>query len=165
MSPSNHFNESGNAHMVDVGNKPVTQRRAVAYGHIRMQAETLRGILAGEHKKGDVLSVARIAAIMGAKRTAELIPLCHPLPLSHIEVEFRPNIGESCLECQVAVETDGKTGVEIEALNATQIALLTVYDMCKSVDRGMSIEEVRLLHKSGGRSGEWNFNEPASPPV
>ena len=163
MSLSNHFNESGNAHMVDVGNKSITRRRAVAYGRIRIQAETLRGILDGEHQKGDVLSVARVAAIMGAKRTAELVPLCHPLSITHIDVDFRVVATKNHVECQVLIETDGKTGVEIEALLATQIALLTVYDMCKSVDRGMSIEEVRLLHKSGGRSGEWNFDEPTSP--
>lgn len=155
MSKLSHFNPRGEAHMVDIGAKPPTRRVAVAEGRIRMQAETLRLIEAGSHKKGDVLGIARIAAIMAAKKTAELIPLCHPLSLTHIEVELVPITEEPALQCRCRAETDAKTGVEMEALTAVQIALLTVYDMCKSVDRGMTITGVRLLEKSGGKSGTW----------
>jgi cyclic pyranopterin phosphate synthase len=155
MSKLSHFNPRGEAHMVDIAAKPVTRRVAVAEGKILMQAETLRLIEAGAHKKGDVLGIARIAAIMGAKKTAELVPLCHPLSLTHIEVELVTLIEEPALHCRCRAETDAKTGVEMEALTAVQIALLTVYDMCKSVDRGMTITGVRLLEKTGGKSGTW----------
>ncbi len=151
----NHFNQAGDAHMVDVGRKAVTRRRAVATGCIRMQPETLQRIISGEHKKGDVLSVARIAGIMACKRTAELIPLCHPLALTHIDIEFQTDAAQSRVLCQVTAETNDRTGVEMEALTATQIALLTIYDMCKAVDRGMTITDVCLLQKSGGKSGHW----------
>ena len=141
--------------MVDVGAKEETARIAVAEGHIRMQPETLELILQGGHKKGDVLGVARLAGIMGAKRTADLIPLCHPLALTRVAVDLEPSPGASAVHCRARVETTGRTGVEMEALCAVQISLLTVYDMCKAVDRGMTIEQVRLLEKVGGKSGHW----------
>ena len=141
--------------MVDVGDKPATRRVAVAAGRIRMQPETLAMIRAGRAGKGDVLGVARIAAIQATKRTAELIPLCHPLALSRVEAEFALNDAESCVDCRVQAETVGATGVEMEALTGVSVALLTIYDMCKAVDRGMRLESVRLLEKSGGRSGTW----------
>lgn len=150
-----HFNAAGEAHMVDVGEKPVTQRVAVCEGYIEMRQETLALIMAGTHKKGDVLGVARIAGIMASKRTADLIPLCHPLSISHVEINLEPRPEQNCVHCQAMVKTSGQTGVEMEALMATQIALLTIYDMCKAVDRGMVIQGVRLLEKSGGRSGDW----------
>jgi cyclic pyranopterin phosphate synthase len=150
-----HFDASGQAHMVDVGDKPETARLARAVGRICMRAETLRMIEAGDAKKGDVLGVARVAGIMAAKRTADLIPLCHPLALNHVAVEFRVIEQESAVECEARLETVGRTGVEMEALTAVAAALLTVYDMCKAVDRGMHIEGVRLLEKRGGRSGHW----------
>ena len=155
QSQLNHFNPAGHAHMVDVGHKDVTRRRAVATGSIRMLPETLQRIISGEHKKGDVLSVARVAGIMACKRTAELIPLCHPLALTHIDIEFETDDTQSAVVCRVTAETNGQTGVEMEALTATQIALLTIYDMCKAVDRGMVITDVCLLQKSGGKSGLW----------
>jgi len=145
--------------MVDVGDKPATQRIAVCEGYIEMQAHTLALITAGHHKKGDVLAVARIAGIMASKRTADLIPLCHPLPISHVEVDLQPQSELNRVHCQATVKTSGQTGVEMEALTATQIALLTVYDMCKAVDRGMTIQGVRLLEKSGGKSGDWKSGE------
>ena len=141
--------------MVDVGAKAVTRRIAIAEGRIRMQADTLELILKGGHKKGDVLGIARVAGIMAAKKTAELIPLCHPLALTHVEINLEPEAEENLVYCRARVETTGQTGVEMEALTAVQIALLTIYDMCKAVDRGMSIEQVRLLEKSGGKSGTW----------
>lgn len=141
--------------MVDVGSKPETHRVAIAIGTITMQAETLALIQSGNAKKGDVLGVARIAAIMATKRTSELIPLCHPLALTRVAVEFSVNVTASSISCSATVETFGKTGVEIEALCAVQTGLLTIYDMCKAVDRGMVIEQVRLQNKSGGRSGDW----------
>ena len=150
-----HFNAAGEAHMVDVGEKPISSRIAVCEGYIAMRAETLALIMAGNHKKGDVLGVARIAGIMASKKTADLIPLCHPLPISHVEVRLEPQPDRQRVHCSTTVKTDGRTGVEIEALLATQIALLTIYDMCKAVDRGMVIESVRLLAKSGGKSGDW----------
>jgi cyclic pyranopterin phosphate synthase len=150
-----HFNASGEAHMVDVGDKAITHRFAVAEGRIRMQAETLQLIREGGHKKGDVLGIARIAGIMAAKKTAELVPLCHPLALTKINIELTPQPDSNSVYCQSRVETRGQTGVEMEALCATQIALLTIYDMCKAVDRGMTIDQVRLLEKSGGKSGHW----------
>lgn len=155
MSELTHFDADGSAHMVDVGHKAITHRRAVAEGLIRMQPETLAMVEAGTHAKGDVLGVARIAAIMGAKRTADLVPLCHPLSLSRVEVALEPNREAIGVRCTATVETRGQTGVEMEALCAVQVALLTIYDMCKAVDRGMSIESVRLLEKAGGRSGHW----------
>ncbi len=151
-----HFDTRGQAHMVDVGDKTATHRVAIASGLIRMQPATLRLILAGGHKKGDVLGIARIAGIMAAKKTADLIPLCHPLPLTHLSVEFHADEGASLIRAEARAETRGQTGVEMEALCAVQTALLTVYDMCKAVDRGMQIDQVRLEHKSGGKSGEWN---------
>ena len=141
--------------MVDVGAKDATHRIAVAEGTIRMQDRTLTLIMEGGHKKGDVLGIARVAGIMAAKKTAELIPLCHPLDISHIDISLEPRPDESAVYCQARVETIGPTGVEMEALNAVQVTLLTIYDMCKAVDRGMSMEWVRLLKKSGGKSGEW----------
>ena len=141
--------------MVDVSAKDATHRIAVAEGTIRMQDKTLALIMDGGHKKGDVLGIARVAGIMAAKRTAELIPLCHPLSINHIDIVLDPRPGESAVYCQARVETIGPTGVEMEALNAVQVTLLTIYDMCKAVDRGMSIETVRLVKKSGGKSGEW----------
>ena len=154
MSKLTHFNQAGDAHMVDVGEKVISHRIAKTTGHIVMQPETLKLITEGKHKKGDVLGVARIAGIMAAKKTAELIPLCHPLPITHIQIDLCP-INGNAIQCTSVVETDGKTGVEMEALNATQITLLTIYDMCKAVDRGMMIEGVCLLEKSGGKSGNW----------
>ena len=145
--------------MVDVGEKPISARRAIAEGQIRMRAETLERIRAGNHSKGDVLGVARIAGIMAAKKTADLIPLCHPLALTRVEIELETRDHPPAVYCRARVETRGQTGVEIEALAAVQITLLTVYDMCKAVDRGMSIEQVRLIEKLGGKSGHWRRNE------
>lgn len=150
-----HFDQDGAAHMVDVGAKDVTERVAVASGLIRMQADTLAMVLAGDHKKGDVLGIARIAGIMGAKRTADLVPLCHPLPLTHVGIDLAPDQGSSTIHCTATAKTRGQTGVEMEALCAVQVALLTIYDMCKAVDRGMVIEQVCLEAKSGGKSGDW----------
>jgi len=155
MSKLTHFDHKGDAHMVDVGAKDMTHRRAVAAGQIVMQAQTLQLIQQGGHKKGDVLGVARIAGIMAAKKTAELIPLCHPLSLTHLSIEFTLDPAHHRVECQATVETDGKTGVEMEALTAVQVALLTIYDMCKAVDRGMTLTNIGLLEKSGGKSGHW----------
>ena len=151
----NHFNARGEAHMVDVGNKAVTARRAVAKGEIRMQAETLKRIVHGQHKKGDVLAVARIAGIMAAKKTADLIPLCHPLALSHVDIQFDVNEADNVVSCAATVETSGQTGVEMEALTAVHITLLTIYDMCKAMDRGMTMTDIGLESKSGGNSGDW----------
>ncbi|MEJ2467246.1 MAG: cyclic pyranopterin monophosphate synthase MoaC [Candidatus Thiodiazotropha sp.] len=158
MSEFTHFNAAGEAHMVDVGDKAETHRRAITEGRISMQPETLAMILEGSHKKGDVLGVARIAGIMAAKRAPELIPLCHPLSLTKVEIAFETEQANHSIRCRAHVETLGQTGVEIEALCATQVALLTIYDMCKAVDRGMSISDVRLLEKSGGKSGTWERN-------
>jgi cyclic pyranopterin monophosphate synthase len=155
MSDLTHFNKAGEAHMVDVGGKAVTRRRAVAQGRIRMHPETLERIREGGHKKGDVLGIARIAGIMGAKKTAELIPLCHPIALSHVEIDLTPVPDACAVECRAIVETSGQTGVEMEALTAVHIALLTIYDMCKAVDRGMVMEGIGLYEKSGGKSGTW----------
>lgn len=141
--------------MVDVGGKPESRRVAIAEGRIEMLADTLQLIIEGSHKKGDVLAIARVAGIMAAKRTAELIPLCHPLPLSRIDIELAPLSRRPAIRCRATAETVARTGVEMEALTAVQIALLTVYDMCKAVDRAMTIGEVRLLEKSGGKSGHW----------
>ena len=155
MSKLTHLNPRGEAHMVDVGEKAVTAREAVAEGWIRMQPETLKLILDGGHKKGDVLAVARVAGIMAAKKTAELIPLCHPIPLSAVEIALTPEESPAAIHCRAIARTTAQTGVEMEALTAVQIALLTIYDMCKAVDRGMSITDTRLVSKSGGRSGDW----------
>jgi len=154
--PLTHFDDTGAAHMVDVAGKQATHRVAVAAGRIRMQPATLALIAAGGHAKGDVLGIARTAGIMGAKRTAELVPLCHPLPLTRVTVDFRIDEAGICVHCQARAETVGRTGVEMEALTAVQVALLTVYDMCKAVDRGMLITDVGLSHKSGGKSGVWD---------
>lgn len=156
MAGLTHFNAAGEAHMVDVGDKPATRRVAVAEGLIRMRPATLTLIEQGGHRKGDVLGVARLAGIMGAKRTAELVPLCHPLALTRIDIALSACAEESAVRCRATVETVGPTGVEMEALCAVQISLLTVYDMCKAVDRGMTIDRVRLLEKSGGASGVWS---------
>ena len=150
-----HFNAQGHAHMVDVGEKAITQRVAITEGFICLQPETLTLILQGAHKKGDVLGIARIAGIMASKRTAELIPLCHPLPLTYVEIALEPEPEKNRIRCQTTAKTCGQTGVEMEALAATQIALLTIYDMCKAVDRGMEINGVKLLEKTGGKSGHW----------
>ncbi len=155
MSELTHFNASGEAHMVDVGAKDVTLRVAVTEGRITMLPSTLEHILKGDHKKGDVLGIARVAGIMAAKKTADLIPLCHPLALTHVEIDLTPLPDENAIYCHATVETRGQTGVEMEALTATQIALLTIYDMCKAVDRGMEMGGVRLLEKKGGKSGHW----------
>jgi cyclic pyranopterin phosphate synthase len=151
----NHFNQRGEAHMVDVGEKQITQRQAIAEGTILMQAETLQRIVQGAHKKGDVLGVARVAGVMAAKKTADLIPLCHPLQLTHVDIQLNADEIKQSVHCIVEVRTDGKTGVEMEALTAVQITLLTIYDMCKAMDRGMSMSDIGLLKKSGGKSGEW----------
>ena len=154
MSGLSHFDSAGQAHMVDVGEKPETARRACASGRIRMQPETLQTILRGSAAKGDVLGIARIAAIQGAKRTADVIPLCHPIALTRVGVAFEP-VEPDTIQCQVVTETVGRTGVEMEALTAVSVALLTIYDMCKAIDRGMVISDIRLLEKSGGKSGVW----------
>ena len=148
-----HFDARGQAHMVDVAAKPETHRVARASGTIRMQPATLALIAGGSARKGDVLGVARVAAIQAAKRTSELIPLCHPLPITRVTVEFALDAAAGTVECSASVETLGRTGVEMEALTAVQIGLLTVYDMCKAVDRGMVIGDVRVREKHGGKSG------------
>ncbi len=155
MSKLTHFNEEGAAHMVDIGDKSVTHRIAIASGAISMQAETLSLIKEGGHKKGDVLGIARTAGIMGAKKTSELVPLCHPISLTHINIDLSIDENKSSIYCECRAETDGKTGVEMEALAAVQVTLLTIYDMCKAVDRGMIISDIKLLEKSGGKSGTW----------
>lgn len=155
MSKLTHFNKEGEAHMVNVGGKPVSHRIAVADGRIRMQAETLKLVQTGGHKKGDVLGIARIAGIMGAKKTSELVPLCHPLALTSVEVEFYIEEAPAAIYCKATAETRGQTGVEMEAMTAVQVALLTIYDMCKVVDRGMILQDISLLSKSGGKSGAW----------
>lgn len=155
MAELTHLDQQGHARMVDVGDKASTHRRAVACGRILMQADTLAHIAAGTHKKGDVLAVARVAGIMAAKRTPDLIPLCHPIQLTKVEIELTLEHEPPAVHCRGTAETVGPTGVEIEALTAVQIALLTVYDMCKAVDRGMLMTDVGLEAKSGGRSGNW----------
>lgn len=155
MSELTHFNQSGEAHMVDVGKKAVTERIAVAAGTISMLPETFSLIEQGGHKKGDVLGIARIAGIMAAKKTSDLVPLCHPLALSKVTIDFELDADNTSVHCQARVGTSGQTGVEIEALTAVQIALLTIYDMCKAVDRGMVMTNIRLLEKAGGKSGHW----------
>ncbi|MBS0001865.1 MAG: cyclic pyranopterin monophosphate synthase MoaC [Thioalkalivibrio sp.] len=153
MNDLTHFDASGSAHMVDVGAKPVSHRVAVAEGRIRMHPDTAARIRAGDHRKGDVLGIARVAGIMGAKRTGDLIPLCHPIGLTRVALELETR--EDHVRARASCEVQGQTGVEMEALTAVSVALLTIYDMCKAVDRGMRIEDVRLLEKHGGRSGSW----------
>ncbi len=155
MSELTHFDQQGQAHMVDVSDKASTTRVAVAQGRIVMQPSTLALIAEGRAGKGDVLGVARIAAIQGAKRTADLIPLCHPLALSKVAVEFELDESAFAVVCRVTVQTVGPTGVEMEALTAVQVGLLTIYDMCKAADRGMVMTDVGLLEKVGGKSGHW----------
>jgi cyclic pyranopterin phosphate synthase len=154
-----HFDAHGQAHMVDVSAKAETHRVARATGTIRMQSATLAAIAAGSAAKGDVIGIARIAAIQAAKRTSELIPLCHPLPLTRVTAEFQVDEAASAVHCTVQAETLGRTGVEMEALTAVQVGLLTIYDMVKAMDRGMVIDGVRLLKKRGGKSGEWVAHE------
>lgn len=161
MKSLTHFDAAGQAHMVDVGAKPATHRVAVASGRITMQPATLAAVQSGSARKGDVLGVARVAAIQGAKRTSELVPLCHPVALTRVAVEFRIDEAAGAVVCEARTETHGPTGVEMEALTAVQVALLTIYDMCKAVDRGMVIRDVRLLEKHGGQSG--SFVADAAP--
>jgi cyclic pyranopterin monophosphate synthase len=158
MSGFTHFDAAGNAAMVDVSAKPPTDRTATARARVVMQPATLAMIVEGTAKKGDVLGVARLAGIMGAKRTADLIPLCHPLPITAVTVDLTPDPAGNAVEIAATVRTTGQTGVEMEALTAASVAALTVYDMCKAVDRSMRIEALRVTHKAGGKSGE--FNQP-----
>ena len=155
MKKLTHFDASGQAHMVNVGDKPNTHRIAIATGKITMLPETFKMVEAGTHKKGDVLGIARIAGIQASKRTSDLIPLCHPLALTHVSLKFQINPRDNSIACKVRAETTGPTGVEMEALAAVQVALLTIYDMCKAVDRGMVMGDIKLLEKSGGKSGTW----------
>lgn len=161
MTELTHLNTRGEAHIVDVGKKERSHRVAIAEGRIHMAADTLAKLRAGNLRKGDALGTARIAGIMAAKRTWELVPLCHPIALTHIEVDLQLQDSPPAVHCQARTETVERTGVEMEALTAVQVALLTIYDMCKGLDRGMTIGEVQLLHKSGGRSGTWE--RPATP--
>jgi cyclic pyranopterin monophosphate synthase len=154
-SPLTHFDAQGQAHMVDVAAKAETHRVARASGHITMLPATFALIASGQAKKGDVIGIARIAAIQGAKRTADLVPLCHPLPITRVAVDFELDEAQSRVTCTAQVETLGRTGVEMEALTAVQVGLLTVYDMCKAADRGMVMGGIRVLEKSGGKSGDW----------
>lgn len=154
-SPLTHFDGQGQAHMVDVAAKPATHRVAVAHGRITMNPATLAIILEGTAKKGDVLGIARIAGIMAAKKTSDLIPLCHPLALTRVALDFHPDTASASIVCQATVETVGPTGVEMEALTAVQVALLTIYDMCKAADRGMTMTDIQLLEKHGGKSGSF----------
>ena len=150
-----HFNAAGEAHMVDVGGKNITTREGVAEGRIYMQPETLKKIMEGNHKKGDVLGIARVAGIMAAKKTPDLIPLCHPIAITAVEVDLTPEPDKNAVYCRATVRCTGNTGVEMETLTAVQVALLTIYDMCKAVDRGMTMTDIGLLAKSGGKSGTW----------
>ena len=150
-----HFDNTGQAHMVDVGDKAATRRIGIATGTIKMLPATLQLIQQGDAKKGDVIGIARIAAIQASKKTADLIPLCHPISLTKVSVSFDIDPSESSIQCTVRCETTGQTGVEMEALTAVSIGLLTIYDMCKAVDRGMMISEIKLLEKHGGKSGDW----------
>jgi len=161
-NPLTHFNEEGRAHMVDVGDKNITERVAIATGVIHLKPETLRLIKEDEIKKGDVLAVAQVAGIMGAKKTSDLIPMCHPLALTHVDISFTENLdpdpktGMCDITIQATVKLTGKTGVEMEALTAVSLSALTIYDMCKAVDKGMYFNNIGLLHKSGGKSGTFN---------
>ena len=159
MNTLTHFDKQGQAHMVDVGDKALTRRVAIASGQIHMQASTLQLILAGDAKKGDVLGIARIAAIQASKKTADLIPLCHPISLSKVAVDFEIDEKKNAITCKAIAETTGQTGVEMEALTAVNVGLLTIYDMCKAVDRGMTMSNIRLLEKHGGKSGSWVAEE------
>ncbi|WP_420599871.1 cyclic pyranopterin monophosphate synthase MoaC [Neptuniibacter sp.] len=159
MSRLTHLDEQGNANMVDVSEKQITSREAIAYAEVQMLPETLQLITQGGHKKGDVLAVARIAGIQAAKRTSELIPLCHPLMLSKVTVELEPNAQRNVVEITATCKLAGQTGVEMEALTAASVAGLTIYDMCKAVDKGMVISSVRLLEKKGGKSGHWKVEK------
>ena len=159
MSEFTHFNERGEAHMVDVGDKAVTRRVAIAAGQIHMKKSTFEHLQSGDHKKGDVIAVARVAAIMAAKKTADMIPLCHPIGLDKVSVDFESNVGDNSITCKVSAETHAQTGVEMEALMAVQVGLLTIYDMCKAVDRGMTMTNIRLLEKTGGKSGRWTAGQ------
>ena len=156
MSDFTHFTDDGRPQMVNVGEKDETRRMAVAGGRVNMSQDTLDTVKSGGLKKGDVLSVAQLAGIMGAKHTAHLIPLCHPLALSHVDVQLTLNEPECAIDIRAECRLDGKTGVEMEALTAVSVAALTVYDMCKAVDKAMVIRDIRLLHKSGGKSGTFN---------
>ena len=159
MNNFTHFDQQGRAVMVDVSEKSETHRVAVAMGRIHMLPDTLARILEGRAGKGDVLGVARIAAIQATKRTGELIPLCHPIALTRVVVEFESSLSEATIECLVTAETVGKTGVEMEALTGVSVGLLTIYDMCKAIDRGMRIDALCLLEKQGGRSGDWHADQ------
>ena len=150
-----HFDNSGQAHMVDVGDKAMTRRVAIATGKISMLASTLAQIQQGDAKKGDVLGIARIAAIQASKKTADLIPLCHPIALTRVAVTFEINASKNSINCRATCETTGQTGVEMEALTAVSVGLLTIYDMCKAVDRGMTMGDIKVLEKHGGKSGDW----------
>ena len=154
--PLTHFDNSGQAHMVDVGSKANTKRVAIASGSIQMLPATLKLIQQGDAKKGDVLGIARIAAIQGSKRTADLIPLCHPISLTKVTITFEIDEQNTAVTCTATTETTGQTGVEMEALTAVSVGLLTIYDMCKAVDRGMTINAIQLLEKKGGKSGDWH---------
>lgn len=159
MNSFTHFDEHGRAQMVDVGDKASTQRVAIASGRISMLPDTLTRIQSGQADKGDVLGVALVAAIQATKRCAELIPLCHPLALTRVQVEFATDASHAAIECRVTAETTGQTGVEMEALTGVSVGLLTIYDMCKAVDRGMRIYDIHLLEKKGGRSGHWQASD------
>lgn len=156
-----HFNASGEAYMVDVGDKNTTTREGIAEGRIYMESDTLKKIMEGSHKKGDVLGIARIAGIMGAKKTPDLVPLCHPIMITNVDLTLTPEPDKNAVYCKATVRCNGQTGVEMETLTAVQVALLTIYDMCKAVDRGMTISEVGLLEKSGGKSGHWRRSATA----
>jgi len=158
LSGFNHFDDSGKAHMVNVGSKSITKRKAVATGNISVSRDTIKLIKAGSTKKGDVLGVARIAAIQATKQTSQLIPLCHPVSISGVSVEFSIDEAIQSVECTVTAESIGLTGVEMEALSGVSIGLLTIYDMCKAIDKGMNINSIRLLEKTGGKSGTWKGN-------
>ena len=159
MSKLTHFDANGQAHMVDVVDKAETRRVAIARGRVVMRPETLALIVAGEAKKGDVIGVARVAAIQAAKRTADLIPLCHPIPITRVAVDFDIRSADCAIDCTATVETIGRTGVEMEALTCVTVGLLTIYDMCKAADRGMRFEAISLVEKSGGRSGHWRASD------
>jgi len=161
MAKLTHVDARGRAQMVDVGEKPTTRREAVAAGEVRMTADTLRLVAAGRIPKGDVLAVARLAGIMAAKRTADLIPLCHPLSIASVQIDFEPREPEGVLAIESRVKADGKTGVEMEALTAVSAAALAVYDMCKAADRAMTISNIRLMKKTGGKSGSYTRHEPS----
>ena len=156
MSKLTHFNTEGAAHMVNIGDKAITRRRAGASGMITMKPETLSLIKEKTNKKGDVLAIARTAGIIASKKTSDLIPLCPPLSLTHINIELDINDKKNTIYCECCAETEGKTGVEMEALTSVQITLLTIYDMCKAVDKEMTITEIKLLEKTGGKSGDWS---------